>query len=190
MPKPLAGVTQIIESFQQGDKAAFERLLPLVYDHLKKIARRQMGGQRPGHTLSPTALVNEAYLHIRDQDKLEFRDRSHFFALAAQCMRWLLMDYAKAKTRQKRGGPGVKVSFDENVHWTENESIDYVALDEALSSLSRQDPRLCQVAELRFLAGLSVEETAEVLKTSPATVKRDWQLAKAWLNRRLNESEE
>lgn len=189
MRKSAASVTQIIDSYREGDKAAFEKLMPLVYDHLKKIAKNQMARQRSGHTLSPTALVNEAYLRIREKQDIVLRDRAHFFAVAAQCMRWLLMDYAKSRGRHKRGGAAAKVSFDENIHWIDDETLDLAALDEALEALGRQDERLCQVVELRYLAGLSVEETAEAMKTSPATVKRDWQLARAWLNRKLAEKE-
>lgn len=182
MSRTSSGVTQLIQDLGKGDKDAIEKLLPLVYKELRKIAQNQLGG-RSGQTLSPTALVHEAYLRIQGKKELVVQDKKHFFAIAAQCMRWLLIDYSKARSAGKRGGKAKKVTFDENLHWTELDGMDMAFLEEALKELGQQNERLCQVVELRFLTGLSVEETAEVLKVSRATVNRDWQFARAWLIR-------
>jgi RNA polymerase sigma factor (TIGR02999 family) len=171
---------------KDGPSNPFDQFIPVVYRQLRRIAQNQIRNRTPGQTLSPTDLVHEAFLRLRENKGIEMRDRSHFFAIAAQCMRWVLTDYAKAKGRAKRGGDLPRIRFQEELHVAgEGEDYDLAALDEVLEKLAEQDPRLSRVAELRFLAGLSIEETAEVLEVSLATVKRDWKLARAWLFREL-----
>src|ERR1700757_1121671 len=161
-------VTQLLLSWRQGDAAALDQLVPVVYQKLRRLARHYMAGQRPGHTLQATALVNEAYVRLIDCQLVNWKDRAHFFALSAQMMRRVLVEFARSRQYQKRGGGARKTS-----------------LDEALQALTASYPRQSQVVELRFFGGLSVEETAEVLQVSAVTVMRDWQLAKVWLAREL-----
>jgi RNA polymerase sigma factor (TIGR02999 family) len=183
--EPEEPITQLLRRLQDGDKQAFDDLLPIIYDKLKRIATNQLRGESGSHTLSPTALVHEAFLKLRESGSVSARDRSHFFAIAARTMRWLLVDHAKLKKSAKRGGyRAVRVAFDENRHSPAQE-VDLGALEEALHKLEAQDARACRVVELRQLVGLSIEETAEALGTSPMTVKRDWLFAKAWLAREL-----
>jgi len=177
-------ISQLLANWANRDPAAREQLVPIVYEELRRLAHHYMRGERAGHTLQTTALVNEAYVRLAGLDALQWRDRAHFFAMAATLMRRVLVDYARQRGRDKRG-PGVSVtSLDENAKAPEP-PIDVMALDEALERLVRVDPRQSRIVELRFFAGLSVEETAEVLGISRATVKRDWATAKLWLYNEL-----
>jgi RNA polymerase sigma-70 factor, ECF subfamily len=186
--KPLS-VTQLIENYKQGDEGALGELLPQVYEQLKKIANAYLRKEKAGHTLQPSALVNEAFLKLVEMKEVRWESRAHFLASTAKIMRWVLMDHAKAKRREKRGGGQLRVTFQEGEHAKPDEGLDYMALDHALEQLAATDERRARVVELRFFGGLSVEETAEVLSTSPATVKRDWTLAKAWLFRELSKND-
>lgn len=161
--------------------------MPLVHRELHRIARRYMAAERPGHILQTTALINEAYLRLIDCKNVAWQNRAHFFALAGQIMRHILVDFARAQAREKRGGGGLQVSISKADNIDSEQSADLVALDDALKLLERLDPRQARVVELRFFAGLSLEETAEALKTSVGTVRRDWSLAEAWLYRELSE---
>lgn len=174
----------MLVAWGRGDEAAFEQLAPLVYDELRRIARRHMGGERPGQTLQATALVNEAYMRLIDINRVQWQNRAHFFAMSARLMRRILVDIARSKHYQKRGAGAQQVSLDEGLLVTEP-GQDLVALDDALQLLAEVDARKSQVVEMRFFGGLTVEETAEALKISPETVMRDWKLAKAWLLREL-----
>jgi len=182
---PAPQVTQLLVAWGEGDEAAFERLAPLVYDELRRIARRYMGGEQAGHTLQATALVNEAYMRLIDINKVQWQNRAHFFAMSARLMRRILIDFARSKHYQKRGAGAQKVSLDEGM-MVVDPGQDLLALDDALHALADVDPRKSQVVEMRFFGGLSVEETAEALHISPETVMRDWKLAKAWLLRELS----
>lgn len=179
-------VTELLLAWNRGDEVALEKLIPLVHDELRRLAHRYMGGERPGHTLQTTALVNEAYLRLIDSSRVQWQNRAHFFALSAQLMRRVLVDFARARNYQKRGGDAVQVSLNEAVAGSTERSADLVALDDALTALAETDERASRVVELRFFGGLSIEETAEALKVSPKTVKRDWEWAKAWLLRELS----
>jgi RNA polymerase sigma factor (TIGR02999 family) len=179
-------VTELLRAWGGGDEQALERLAPLVYQELRRIARRYMAHERPDHTLQATALVNEAYLRLVDVKGVSWHDRAHFFAISAQTMRRILIDLARARCYQKRGGGQEPVSFDESLVIQGQPGADLLALDGALNTLAAMDPRRSRVVELRFFGGLTVEETAEVLTVSPETVMRDWKLAKAWLRRELS----
>jgi RNA polymerase sigma factor (TIGR02999 family) len=178
-------VTGLLLAWGTGDEAAFDRLVPIVHEELRRIARRCMAGQRRGHSLQATALVNEAYLRLIDVQHMNWQNRAHFLAMSARLMRRVLVDYARSKGSQKRGGGAVKVTFDEGLPVASGRGQDLVALDEALEALAKLDERRSRVVELRSFGGLSVEETASVLKVSPETVMRDWKLAKAWLAREM-----
>lgn len=180
-------VTQLLAAWSSGDRSAFDKLLPLVHAELRRIAQRQMRQERPGHTLQATALVNEAYLRLAGDQGLEWRDRAHFFAVCAQVMRHILIDYARSRGREKRGGGAVQVSLNDALIVADDHTADILALDEALSALERMDPQKARVVELRYFAGLTVEETAEVLDSSPRTVRREWRRSKAWLYRMMRE---
>jgi len=180
-------VTQLLAAWGSGDKTAFDKLLPLVHAELRRIAQRQMRQERPGHTLQATALVNEAYLKLAGDQGLEWRDRAHFFAVCAQVMRHILIDHARSRGREKRGGGAIQVSLNDALIVADEQATDILALDEALSALEQMDPQKARVVELRYFAGLTVEETAEVLNTSPRTVRREWRRAKAWLYRMMAE---
>jgi len=182
-------VTQLLLAWNQGDETALEKLIPLVYDELRRLAHHYMGGERAGHTLQTTALVNEAYLRLIDSSQVRWQSRAHFFAVSAQLMRRILVDFARSRHYFKRGGGAHQVSLDEALVVSQERSADLVALDDALTALARIDARKSQVVELRFFGGLSVEEAAEVLKVSPDTVMRDWGLAKVWLLRELSKNE-
>ncbi len=171
----------------QGDEAALDRLIPLVHRELHQIARRCLVGERVGHSLQATALVNEAYLRLVDAKDVSWQDRAHFLAVSARVMRHILVDHARARLYQKRGGDAVKVSFDEALLVRHEPDHDFVAINDALEALAAFDERKSRVIELRFFGGLSVEETAAVLKVSPHTVMRDWRLAKAWLQREMRD---
>ena len=178
-------VTQLLRAWRQGDAAALDQLVPVVYQKLRRLARHYMAGQRPGHTLQATALVNEAYMRLIDCEQVNWKDRAHFFAISAQMMRRVLVEFARSRRYQKRGAGARKTSLDEGVIASPQRGQDLVALDDAIQALAAEYPRQAQVVELRFFGGLSVEETAEVLHVSAITVMRDWQLAKVWLAREL-----
>ena len=180
-----AALSRLIEDYKAGDQKAVAELMPLVYEHLRRIARQQMRKLGPSATLVPTALVNEVFLKLSASESLTWQDRAHFLSIAAACMRNLLVDYVRSKNAQKRGGPAIRISFDENIHVAPGEDIELAALEQALEKLTAVDERLARVVELRYLGGLTIEETAEVLGTSAGTVKRDWQLAKAFLFREM-----
>jgi RNA polymerase sigma factor (TIGR02999 family) len=179
-------ITDLILSWRQGDAAALDRLIPLVYDELRRVARRHLRGESPGHALQATALVHEVYLRLVDVDRMTLTSRAHFFGVAATLMRQIVVDYARRQRAAKRGGDVTVVGLDEASPgaWTSN--VDVLALDEALDALSAIDDRQCRVVELRFFAGLNIDEAAEALGVSPATVEREWAMAKAWLYRRLS----
>jgi RNA polymerase sigma factor (TIGR02999 family) len=174
-------VTELLTRWSSGDTSARDALVPLVYSELRKIARRCLAGQRSGHTLQPTALVHEACLRLVRYDSIDWRDRAHFFALAAQIMRQILVDHARKQTAAKRGGNAVTVVVDEASAASKQASLDLLALDDALRQLASLDPRQSQIVELRFFGGLSIEETAEAVNISPATIKREWATARLWL---------
>ena len=180
-------VTQLLLAWSDGDEAALERLLPLVEAELRVLARRYMARERGGHTLQPTALVHEAFLRLIDARHVRWQNRAHFMGIAARLMRRVLVDHARARGYQKRGGGAAKVTFSEELAVTASPALDLdlVALDQALESLATVDARKARVIELRFFGGLSVEETAEALHLSTDTIKRDWRLAKLWLLRAL-----
>ncbi len=178
-------VTTLLQQWRGGDDAALQDLIPLVHAELRRIARRHMRGQRVGHTLQATALVNEAYLRLVDVQHVQWQDRAHFLAMASRLMRRVLVDIARSKRYQKRGGGAAKVTFDEGVLGVREASPDLVILDDALEALAKFDERKSHVIELRFFGGLGVDETAAVLRVSPDTVMRDWRLAKAWLAREM-----
>lgn len=179
-------VTALLQRWRGGDGRAMDELLPLVYQELRRLAKRHMGGERPGHVLQATALVNEAYVRLVDIRRIQWQDRAHFLAMAARLMRRVLVDSARAQKNQKRGGALHRVTLDGNLPVSSETPEDLLAIDEALRSLAAQYERKSQVVELRFFAGLSVEETAEVLKISAETVMRDWKFAKSWLRRELS----
>jgi RNA polymerase sigma factor (TIGR02999 family) len=174
-------VTRLLLSWSGGDQAALEELADVVQPELRKVARRYMARERPGHTLQATALINEVYMRLIDRQNLRWQDRAHFFAVSAWLMRRTLVDHARSRQPLKRGGEAIRVSLDEAAVVSVDRTADLMAIDDALSSLATLDPRKSQVVEMRFFGGLSVEETAEVLKISPTTVKREWRLARAWL---------
>jgi RNA polymerase sigma factor (TIGR02999 family) len=182
-------ITQLLVAWSNGDQQALERLTPLVQAELHSLARRYMSKESPGHTLQPTALVNEAYLRLIDWKHVHWQDRAHFFGVSAQLMRRILVDYARSRKSQKRGAGAIQVSLNEALVISKERTADIVELDEALNRLAAIDPRKSQIIELRFFGGLSVEETAEMLKISPRTVMRDWDLAQAWLYRELKRGE-
>ena len=175
----------LFDGWANQDPEARERLIPLVYAELRRLAQHYMKGERQDHTLQPTALVNEMYLRLANVDRMQWRDRAHFVATAATLMRRVLVDYARASARDKRGGQISVTSLDDAHDAAAGQPTDVVALDEALEALAAIDQRQSQVVELRFFGGLTVEETAEVLHVSPATVKREWTMAKAWLHDQL-----
>ena len=178
-------ITQLLVAWSDGDRAALDELVPLVHSELRRIARNYMRGERKGHTLQTTALVNEAYVRLVDQKQVRWQNRAHFLAIASELMRRILVDYARRRQSQKRGADALQVTLGdaETLPW--ERTPDLVALDEALTSFAKIDERRCRVVELKFFGGLSIEETAEVLKVSPTTVERDWTIAKAWLHKTL-----
>jgi len=179
-------VTQLLVQLGSGNRAAVDELTPLVYKELKRIAGGQLRNERPGHTLQATALVHEAYLKLVDQRDVSWQNRAHFFGVAAQVMRRILMDYARGRIRDKRGGGLNRTTLDEALVVSADRASDLVAIDEALSRLEALDARQAKIVELRFFGGLSVEETAEAMGISTPTVKREWAMAKAWLYRELS----
>ena len=178
-------VTRLLLEWSNGDPAALDTLVPIVHGQLRALARRSLAGERPGHTLQTNALVNEAYLRMVDMRRVEWRDRAHFFAIAARIMRRILVDRARAKQFKKRGGEMSRVTLDEALLPSPSPGYDVLGVDAALETLAAQDPRRGKVVELRIFGGLSVEETAAALGVSTDTVTRDWKLAKAWLAREL-----
>lgn len=181
-------VTELLARWSNGDAAARDALVPLVYDELRRIARRCLAGQRD-HTLQPTALVHEAYLRLARRDSMAWQDRVHFFALAAQMMRQILVDHARKHSAAKRGGNAVTVVVDEASSLTHQANVDLIALDDAMKRLAELDPRQSQIVELRFFGGLSIEETAQAVNISPATTKREWATARLWLHQAMSRSE-
>ncbi|MEW6210821.1 MAG: sigma-70 family RNA polymerase sigma factor [Acidobacteriota bacterium] len=179
-------VTRLLEAWSNGDRAALDQLMPLVYSELHRIAHRHLGRERAGHTLQTTALVNEAYLRLIDQREARWQNRAHFFAVSARLMRRILVDYARARQYAKRGGGAVKVSVEGAAKEAKGRAAEVVALDDALTALAELDERKSRIVELRFFGGLSIEETAEVMGVSSGTVMREWTLSKAWLRREMS----
>jgi RNA polymerase sigma factor (TIGR02999 family) len=181
-------ITQLLVKWSDGDPQALDQLTPLVYDELRQMARTYLRRERSDHTLQATALVHEAYLRMIDQDSVSWRNRAHFFGIASQMMRRILVNHALARAAEKRGGRTEKLTLDEAIHLPDQREIDLLALDDALKQLEMLDPQQTRIVELRFFGGLSIEETAEALRISAATVKRDWRTARLWLRRQLSES--
>lgn len=179
-------VTELLIAWNQGDDDALGRLIPLVHEELRRLAHRYMTGEREDHLLQTTALVNEAFLRLVDSSRVKWQNRAHFFAVSAQLMRRILVDFARSRNVNKRGGDLVRVEFDDALVVSREPSGEMIALDDALTTLAKLDTRKSQVVELRFFGGLSVEETAEVLSISTDTVLRDWNFAKAWLLREMD----
>src|SRR5262245_11047712 len=179
-------ITQLLVAWNKGDVKVLEKLTPLAHAELHRLAKRHMAGERPGHILQTTALVNEAYLRLIDSRNVEWRNRAHFFGLAAQIMRRILVDFARARRREKRGGEALLVSLTDAANVGCERNADLVALDDALQALEKLDTRQARVVELRFFAGLSYEETAEALNVSVGAARRDWSFAQAWLFRELS----
>lgn len=182
-------ITQQLVAWSNGDAAALEQLIPAAYQELRRMADRYLRSEGAGHSLQPTALVHEAYLRLIDQTQVQWQNRAHFFGVAATLMRRILLDHAKAKHREKRGGAAQKLSLDEVANYTHERAAELIALDDALQSLAQLDERKSRVVELRYFGGLTVEETAQVLSVSPQTVLRDWNLAKAWLYQQLSQND-
>jgi RNA polymerase sigma factor (TIGR02999 family) len=176
-------VTELLRRLSAGEHAAFDELFPVVYNDLRRMARRQLRGERDGHTLNATALVHETYLRLAELEQVAWHDRVHFFAVAARAMRRVLIDYAEARRAQKRGGGVPVIQLDDSLEAPEQRVDQLLALDEALNRLEQHDPRQVRVVECHVFAGMSLDETAAALDISPATVSRDWTLARAWLNR-------
>lgn len=178
-------VTGLLVRWRTGDREALDALTPLVYDELRRLAKSYLRRERPDHTLDGTALVHEAYMRLVDQRNVEWRNRNHFFALAAELIRRILVDHARARIAAKRGGSNVKLSLDEALAPADEKDLNILALDDALLALAKADPQQSRIVELRYFAGLTIEETADVMEISPATVKRDWTTAKAFLKREM-----
>lgn len=183
-------ITELLIAWSNGDRVALEKLTPLVYNELHRLARHYMGRERPGHTLQTSALVNEAYIRLIDWKSVKWQNRAHFFAVSAQLMRRILVDFARSRDYLKRGGGSPQVSLEEAAVVADERDTDLVSLDEALNALAELNERQSQVVELRFFGGLSLEEIAEVLNVSVGTVRRDWSLARAWLYRELSRARE
>jgi RNA polymerase sigma-70 factor, ECF subfamily len=182
-------VSELLSRWSEGDLSARDALVPLIYDELRRIARRCLAAKGSDHTLQPTALVHEAYMRLIRQDSVNCTDRVHFFAMAAKIMRQILIDYARKTAAAKRGGNAVTVTLDEAPEAADRakkNTLDVIALDDAMTQLALLDPRQCRIVELRFFGGLSIEETAQVVEISPATVKREWATARLWLHRSIN----
>lgn len=183
---PSSDVTELLRAWSNGDASALDKLVPFVYEELRGLAQRYMRQERADHTLQATSLVNEAYLRLIDVNRIQWQNRAHFVAVAAQMMRRILVEFARRRHRQKRGGDVIRVPLDDAHDIGSEKTADLVALSEALTALAARDVRMSQVVELRFFGGLTVEETADVLNVSPETVMRDWRTAKAWLLRELS----
>jgi len=188
-PSSSPDVTQLLVAWGKGDREAFDRLMPQVREELHRIADRYMATERPGHDLQATALINEAYIRLVDWKNIQWADRAHFFGMAANMMRRVLVDHARRRDRVKRGGDAMQVSLSEAAHVPTPERADVLALDQVLQQLEQLDPRKSRIVEMRFFGGLSLEEAAEALNVSVATVRRDWSLARAWLFRELKSSD-
>ena len=184
-----AAFRRLLDDLHKGNRAALDQMMPEVYAELRRLAEGYMQRERPQHTLQPTALVNEAYLRLVNAKSVQWQDRAHFFALCAQMMRRILVDYARSRARFKRGGAALKVPLDESLAVPSKQDVDLVKLDDALHALAALDDRKARAVELRYFGGLSVEETAEVLGVSVSTIMNDWKMAKAWLFRELDRSE-
>lgn len=180
-------VSQLLKKWSNGDEAALDKVMPIVYQELRRLAHHYMRKERPGHTLQTTALVNEAYMRLAKYKKMRWQSRAHFFAVAAQVMRRILVDQARSKNFAKRGDGAEKISLDETAVVSAGRSAEVIAVDDALTELESWDPRKGRIVELRFFGGLNIEETAEVLKVSPTTVQREWRSAKAWLYKAIRE---
>jgi RNA polymerase sigma-70 factor (ECF subfamily) len=180
-------VTQLLDELSRGNREAMAALMPLVYNELHKLARHHLGRERPDHTLQPTALVHEAYVRLVGQDRIHWQGRVQFYGVASQLMRRILIDYARGRCAEKRGGPIRKLSLDDVIVSSE-QAVELIALDDALSALAVVDPQQSRIVELRYFGGLTIEQTAKVLDISPATVKRDWNVAKAWLHREIEKA--
>jgi RNA polymerase sigma factor (TIGR02999 family) len=185
---PTEDITGLLLDWGKGDRAALDRVIPLVYRELRRLAHRQMRRERAGDTLQTTALINEAYLRLVDYARVRPRDRAHFFAIAAQAMRRILIDRARSRRSSKRGSGAQKVSLDEAAQVANQRAADLVALDEALTNLAEIDPRKAQIVELKYFGGMTIDETAEALAVSAPTVERDWHMAKIWLHRELSQT--
>lgn len=183
-------ITGLLLAWGRGEQTALEKLTPLVFEELRKQARRYMRRQRSGHTLQTTALVNEAYLRLIDASRVQWQDRAHFFAVAAQLMRRILVDFARARGNLKRGGGAPVIALEDAPEVASERNADLIALDDALTTLAELNPRQSRIVELRYFGGLTEEETAEALQISPRTARRDWSLARAWLYRELNRKED
>lgn len=182
-------VTHLLIDWGRGNQQALDKLLPLVYDELRRLAASYLRRERPDHTLQPTALVHEAYFRLTDQREVSWQNRAHFFGIAAQAMRRILVDHARSHLYAKRGGGAQKLSLDEAMGVPDQQGVELTALDEALNKLETIDPRQSRIIELRYFGGLSIEATAEVLGISPATVKREWSMARAWLHRQISQKQ-
>jgi RNA polymerase sigma factor (TIGR02999 family) len=180
-------VTQLLVAWSNGDKAALDRLMPLVYTELRRLAHHYMSRERPGHTLQTTALVNEAYMRLVDQENIRWENRAHFFGIAARLMREILVDHARSRQAAKRGGGQYRLSLSEVDRIASRPDVNLIALDEALGRLEAVDPQKSRIVELRYFGGLGIEETAKVIGISPATVKRDWSMARAWLRSEIGD---
>ena len=180
-----ASVTNLLTAWSAGDQRALTALVPLVYDELRELARRLLRYERPGHTLQPTALVHEAYARLIDHDRVQWQGRAHFFAVAAQTMRRVLVEHARKRHAVRRGGDALRVTLDETLASADRDDVEVIALDRALHALRALDPTQERIVELRYFGGLTIEETAAVLGSSPATVKREWAVARAWLRREI-----
>ena len=178
-------INLLLDQYRDGLPGAFEKLMALVYDDLRKLAAWQLQSERPDHTLQPTALVHEVYLKLAAQNPVEWQNKAHFFALAAQVMRHILVDYARTRQREKRGGDHTKIALEDTLNLRSPSDPELIALDEALNALAKKDSRKSLIVELRYFGGLSIEETAEALGVSATTVKREWTMAKAWLRREM-----
>ena len=181
-PASSSAVTELLERWNKGDLASRDALMPLVYDELRRIAKKNLSGQRSDHTLQPTALVHEAYLRLVNRKAVNWQGRTHFFALAAQIMRQILVDHARMRSASKRGGGAVTLLLDDEAGVTRGTSLDLIQLDNAMKRLAALDSRQCQIVELRFFGWLSIEEAARVVDVSPATAKREWATARIWLH--------
>jgi len=185
----LQSVTELLAKWRAGDEESLSRLVPLIYNTLRRLAHQHLRKERPGHTLQTTALVHEAYLCLAKQERMNFDNRAHFFAVCAQVMREILVQYARRRNAAKRGGGAYNLALDQALAVAERRSVDLIALDDALNGLAKLDPQQCRIVELRFFGGLSIEETSCVLDISPATVKRHWTTARAWLHNEITRTE-
>jgi len=181
-------VSQLLRAWNDGDQTALDKLMPLVYQELRQMAKRYMSRQNPGHTLQTSALINEAYMRLVDQKEVQWQNRAHFFGVSATLMRHILVQFAREQQAAKRGGQAIQVSLSEAAAVSTRQNPDLVKLDDALTALEKLDPRQARTVELRFFAGLSLEEAAEVLRVSVSTVRRDWRMAQAWLHQQLSET--